>query len=616
MKKQKEQSFSVHILRISIIASALSILVVGAYIFLEFKSQRNEKFFMAGSKLIIASEHQAATVAASLLVKEEYDAIDLLKKDIQSQENLDSVEVGTHAPDLSTWSGSQCRTYEDGGIACIDAEKQQIATLFQVKLGQETIGFLIKRKTIEAQVGRELQTSMLALLAGLVFSTLIIFLFGRNFIYKRIRNPLLQMVDDIEPAVASGSFKEVDSYGVREVEMLAEKLQKLVLRLKTSQTKLVASEKDAAVGQIAAQVSHDIRSPLAALEMISESLKGMDEDKRLILRNSITRIRDIANSLVLKNKVAHASEETILEESTKQTESPAEVALLAPLIETIVSEKRMQYRSRLNISIEFTQTTESYGLFCKVGPISFQRMISNLIDNSIEAMRGEKQGFVKITLKAVGSSDAEIQVSDNGYGIREDFLAKIGTRGFTLGKTNGSGLGVFHAKECVKAWGGQFDIQSKVNHGTTITLTFQKQAAPAWFVPKLVLSPGAKVIVFDDDQSIHQIWDERLKSNFSADHEIEVLHFSAPNDVRKYYGQNFQEQSNDVYLMDYEILGTSETGLDLIRSLGIQEQAILVTSHYENAAIRDMCKSLNVRMIPKPMSGFVPVEKTADLSCL
>lgn len=50
------------------------------------------------------------------------------------------------------------------------------------------------------------------------------------------------------------------------------------------------------------QVSHDIRSPLAALEMISGSINELPEEKRIIVRSAINRIRDIANSLLKENK--------------------------------------------------------------------------------------------------------------------------------------------------------------------------------------------------------------------------------------------------------------------------------------------------------------------------
>lgn len=64
-------------------------------------------------------------------------------------------------------------------------------------------------------------------------------------------------------------------------------------------TELYAESKAlAAISETAAQVSHDIRSPLSALEMVAQGTDAMDEETRILVRNSVTRIRDIANNLL------------------------------------------------------------------------------------------------------------------------------------------------------------------------------------------------------------------------------------------------------------------------------------------------------------------------------
>jgi hypothetical protein len=60
--------------------------------------------------------------------------------------------------------------------------------------------------------------------------------------------------------------------------------------------------------------------------------------------------------------------------------------------------------------------------------------------------------------------------------------------------------------------------------------------------------------------------------------------------------------------VDYELLNQNATGLDVIEDLGIGTQAILVTSRYEEDKIRERCDRLGVRLIPKAMAGFVPIE--------
>jgi len=49
------------------------------------------------------------------------------------------------------------------------------------------------------------------------------------------------------------------------------------------------------------------------------------------------------------------------------------------------------------------------------------------------------------------------------------------------------------------------------------------------------------------------------------------------------------------------------TGLDLIRELGIERQAVLVTSHFESPDLRRICEELTVRIIPKGLASQVPI---------
>jgi hypothetical protein len=138
-----------------------------------------------------------------------------------------------------------------------------------------------------------------------------------------------------------------------------------------------------------------------------------------------------------------------------------------------------------------------------------------------------------------------------------------------------------------------------------VTITLPKHPAPAWFVPKLYLSPGDTVVILDDDMSIHQIWDDRFKSLQLKEQQIQIKHMSTCEEVRKWC---LVAKDQVVYLFDYELIGQQATGLQLIDDLGIKQQSILVTSRYEDAEILETCKKIEVKLIPKPMVGFVPVK--------
>lgn len=360
---------------------------------------------------------------------------------------------------------------------------------------------------------------------------------------------------------------------------------------------------------LAKQVSHDIRSPLSALNMILPTLSGVHEDKRLLIRNSINRINDIANQLLEKGK---KSTEVNL---NKQSKIHMTNDLLSPLLDNIVSEKRIQFREKQNIDIE-ADISQGYGLFVKINSIELKRALSNLINNSVEALLNNK-GRIIIAIRNYNDF-VSIIIQDNGKGIPEQVLKNLGEIGVTYGKEetlSGSGLGVYHAKKTTEDCGGKFVIQSQEDCGTTITLSFPKASPPKWFVDKLFLKAHMNIISIDDDISIHQIWKGRFESKKISDFHIEHLTFTSGSDFKLWFSENKNVliksgvlKTEYLFLIDYELLNQNMTGIDLIKELGIGNQSILVTSRYEEDKVREKCERLGVRLIPKAMSGFVPIE--------
>jgi signal transduction histidine kinase len=375
--------------------------------------------------------------------------------------------------------------------------------------------------------------------------------------------------------------------------------------------RLAQTEIDASIGKMANQVAHDIRSPLAALEMVVKTLPEIPEQKRLLIRDALGRIRDIANNLLQKNRDNLASTQSLAGATEAKMAPDVTVSetrsteLLSILIDSLVSEKRMQFRSQLGIEIDSALGPTSYGIFSTINTIEFKRMLSNLINNAVEALGDE--GRVSLSLKQVEKM-ASIRVADNGPGIAPAILAKLGRRGVTHGKKDGSGLGLHHARETTEAWGGTLTIESELGQGTSVILNLPLANAPSWFVEKLRLSTNSFVAVLDDDTSIHQIWDGRLQSQGAGGDEIQILHFSTPEQIRNFVKEMGSSDGNGTFLVDYELIGFTETGLDLVEELGIANQSVLVTSRYEEPHVRARCERLGIRLIPKGLAGFVPIE--------
>ena len=362
------------------------------------------------------------------------------------------------------------------------------------------------------------------------------------------------------------------------------------------------------LGKLAAQVAHDIRSPLAALDAVLKNTAQLPENQRIMVRHAVNRIRDIANNLLEKNR---QQSKDILPAGSSPTETPGsadeamEVRLLSSTVDPVVTEKRLQFESKPGIIVDFELTQESYGLFAMIQPVEFRRIVSNLVNNAVEVL-GDK-GAVNIGLTH-DDDNIILTVTDNGKGIPPDVLAKLGQRGETHGKTGGSGLGLFHARTKAESWGGSLELKSELGKGTTVTIKLPKAEAPSEFVPVLELVVGRPVVVLDDDLTIHQVWQGRFDSARVKEHDIEVIHFSEPGKLREWVTQFPEKANRALYLFDYELLNYKETGLSLAREFNLSSQVILVTSRYEERGVIEESARLGIRMIPKGLAGFVPIE--------
>jgi signal transduction histidine kinase len=396
-----------------------------------------------------------------------------------------------------------------------------------------------------------------------------------------------------ENGILLGSLLEILIFSVG-IAVHIQKIQKQADSLKLD------LEKSKVLSEVASQISHDIRSPLSALNMVSGSLFEIPEEKRLIIRNASQRINDIANQLLTKSKESQKTTAVKLQK--------CHVELLSGIVDVLVSEKRTQFRDKLGILIEL-ELNRGYGVFAEIDPIELKRAVSNLVNNSVEAFENTK-GLVTVGVTQDDSS-AIIYVRDNGKGIPAHILKKLGQQRISFGKEgtdSGSGLGIYHARKMIESVGGNFRIESQPGQGTTIYLEFKKSVAPKWFVEKLVLKKASNVVCIDDNISIHQIWKDRLDSLKAKNIDVSLVNISSGGALADWISSSESQLENSLFLVDFELLGQSVTGLDLIEKYKLQSKAILVTSRFEEIGIQNRCSRLGIKLIPKGLAGLVPIE--------
>lgn len=196
--------------------------------------------------------------------------------------------------------------------------------------------------------------------------------------------------------------------------------------------------------QMAAQVAHDIRSPLGALKSAIENLcnnKQVDHDN---LKFAAARLTSITEDLIENRSQA------LLKTHTANPD-PSGHAPLVPLgnttelvavLQNLFKEKESLCQHMTGLSFQLNIPSLSYEAVC-FDPNQIARHISNLIDNSIDAIPLQGQIFLKVEKL---DQKFIFEIKDSGSGIPEAILERFGELGNTS-KSNGSGMGIHHTMQ-------------------------------------------------------------------------------------------------------------------------------------------------------------------------
>jgi signal transduction histidine kinase len=387
-----------------------------------------------------------------------------------------------------------------------------------------------------------------------------------------INAPLSKIID----ALREKKLNDLNTIQIQEINYLARSLNQFVIDSERSDE----LKKNAYIGEIAKQVAHDIRSPLSALDMVFEDLESFPVEEKEVVKNSIIRINDIANSLLVLSRTGQAVESKFTKEH------------LISVIDSIVSEKRIQFRNYLKLDIQFQFDPGCYSVFVKINNSSVKTVLSNLINNSVEAIP-KQEGLITISIRKENVS-VVLEVKDSGTGIPPEIKDSLFKEPLTSGKANGNGLGLFDAKKIIEKVAGEICVESSKD-GTLVKISFPLQNVPEWFCETLPIS-NDRIIVVDDDVVIHNSWKNKFKQS-GIKNSIEYRS-DFDGEVRK----------EALYLIDYNFNGKLYSGVDKIIEHDLSN-SFLVTSHYQDIRIHDCALKYNFRIIPKPYLSFLPIVK-------
>jgi PAS domain S-box-containing protein len=225
----------------------------------------------------------------------------------------------------------------------------------------------------------------------------------------------------------------------------------------------------AALGEMAAAIAHEVKNPLASIEVMSGVLKRQmtDREEALEILNDIIKEAKMANSIVVE-----------VLEFVRPIQLQVERVVLDDVIKDSITLAEGK-RRRGEVTIKTDLDSDVPELLAD--PHQLRQLFSNLLANAFEALGGE--GHVDITGRLelddldTESPDAEpeppkviIEVRDTGPGMSSDDLERIFNPFFTT-KPQGTGLGLAIVRKVVDAHEGQIKASSVPGEGATFQVT-------------------------------------------------------------------------------------------------------------------------------------------------
>ena len=225
----------------------------------------------------------------------------------------------------------------------------------------------------------------------------------------------------------------------------------------------------AALGEMAAAIAHEVKNPLAGIEVMAGLLKRQLPESR--------DAQTILGDIIKEAKMANAIVVEVLD-FVRPIRLQVEHVALADVVRDAVSMAESHWTGGGGVLVNVDLPAELPDM--QGDPHQLRQIFTNLLTNAFEAMNGQGQVAVRATVLAaeeeVAGSDIhpipmiQVDVQDSGPGVAPDVMEKMFSPFFTT-KPQGTGLGLAIVRKIVDAHDGRIDVSGVASGGVRFRVT-------------------------------------------------------------------------------------------------------------------------------------------------
>lgn len=348
-------------------------------------------------------------------------------------------------------------------ITGAEGQRQYLAVTELMPEADWTVKVLLDTASVRTQVLTTI--AALVLLVALGAMGFAVWLERRARLAERLQVQR-EAQEELEQRVAERTADLADVNQLLQAEVAERRATERVLR--KTQSDLVQAGKLAALGQMAAALSHEFNQPLAATRTYADNAAQFIERGRLDeAGDAVQRIASLTERM--------ASISRHLRNFARKPNEKLGPVLLDDIVNATLEIVGWRLKAA---DAALTLDLGSEPLWVKAGTVRLQQVLVNVISNAADAIEGTKDRTITLSAQRAEPDKISITVRDHGPGVPEAIAGRIFDPFFTTkGVGKGLGLGLSISYNIAKDFGGTLSVEQHHEGGTIATIILQEDRA-------------------------------------------------------------------------------------------------------------------------------------------